>query len=533
MGALYVLPFYYSLYDSSTTKREDKRTHFNHSKIMPGLSFLSKKSWHTSNLCNQEKVWIAEQKAESEARKCAELREQIKVEREREEFDRLTKGDAVGDRGTNWMYEGGGAAAAAASGIGGGGGASAAREEEEARRNEAYLLGKEYAPEGGARQSGDFAEASTMTGALEKASTHGATIGAGYAADNGGGSTRLRIQEDAATTSSAAAAAADGGDGAKINNDERDGDWSQNFHLRHEDPMFAVHQRRQAQLKDAEKKKRLLERAGLDVSVVARRDPVGGNDEDGEYRKGDASEGGGDDYDAGRRERKRKRRSKSEKKKKRSTREEEHRRHRHSKSKRDKHKRRNNNRDDDDRSSSSSPSYSSSSASVSSGRNRRHRDGRKGQRVHSTEYDRRRRRRRAEEDDYDDRSRSRDISGRRGERRRSRSGSRRKMARGEDNDHHRDRRTVRDCDEKDGRRRPDGYGDSRNRDDEEGRGGREQSSSSAPSPSGTFNDDYKTGMAIGGGGATASSARRCPTTPITTGRRHGINRVGGIVATTT
>lgn len=467
---------------------------------MPGLSFLSKKSWHTSNLCNQEKVWIAEQKAESEARKCAELREQIKVEREREEFDRLTRGgDAVGDRGTNWMYEGGGAVAAAP-GIGGGGGASAAREEEEeARRNEAYLLGEEYAPGGGARQSGDFAEASTMTGALEKASTYGATIGAGYAADNGGGSTRLRIQEDTATTSSAAAdaaAAADGGDGAKTNNDEKDGDWSQNFHLRHEDPMFAVHQRRQAQLKDAEKKKRLLERAGLDVSVVARRDPVGGNGEDGEYRKGDASKGDGDDDDAGRRERKR--RSKSEKKKKRrSVREEEHRRHRHSKSKRDKHKRRKNNRDDDDRSSSSSPSYSSSSASVSSGRHRRHRDGRKGQRVYSTEYDRSRRR--AEEDDYDDRSRNRDGSGRRGERRRSRSVSRRRMSGGEDNDHHRDRRTVRDYDEKIGRRRLDGHGDSRNRDDEGG-GDREQASSSAPSPSGTFNNDDNTGMAIAGGG---------------------------------
>ena len=466
---------------------------------------MSKKSWHTSNLCNQEKVWIAEQKAESEARKCAELREQIKVEREREEFDRLTKGaDAVGDRGTNWMYEGGGAvAAAAASGIGGGCGASsaAAREEEEARRNEAYLLGKEYAPGGGARQSGDFAVASTMTGALEKASTYGATIGAGYAADsNGGGAKRLRIQEDTATTSSAAAAA-DGGDGAKTNNDEMDGDWSQNFHLRHEDPMFAVHQRRQAQLKDAEKKKRLLERAGLDVSVVARRDPIGGNDEDGEYRKGDASEGDGDDEDAGWQEikRKRKRRSKSEKKKKkRSVREEEHRRNRHSKSKRDKHKRRNNNRNDDDRSSSSSPSYSSSSESVSSGRHRRHRDGRKGQRVHSTGYDGRRRR--AEEDDYDDHSRNRDGSGRRGESRRSRSGSRRRTSGGEDNDHHRGRRTMRDYDEKDGRRRLDGHGDSRNRDDEGGRGDREQASSSAPSPSGTFNNDDKTGMAIAGGG---------------------------------
>lgn len=46
---------------------------------MPGLSFLSKKSWHTSNISNQEKVWLAEQKAEAEALKTKELQDQIKV----------------------------------------------------------------------------------------------------------------------------------------------------------------------------------------------------------------------------------------------------------------------------------------------------------------------------------------------------------------------------------------------------------------------------------------------------------------------
>lgn len=33
------------------------------------LKFLSKKSWHTTNLDNVEKVWIAEQAAEKEKRK--------------------------------------------------------------------------------------------------------------------------------------------------------------------------------------------------------------------------------------------------------------------------------------------------------------------------------------------------------------------------------------------------------------------------------------------------------------------------------
>ena len=33
------------------------------------LKFLAKKGWHTTNLDNVEKVWIAEQKAEKEKQK--------------------------------------------------------------------------------------------------------------------------------------------------------------------------------------------------------------------------------------------------------------------------------------------------------------------------------------------------------------------------------------------------------------------------------------------------------------------------------
>ena len=104
-----------------------------------------------------------------------------------------------------------------------------------------------------------------------------------------------------------------------------------------------------------------------------------------------------------------------------------------------------------------------------------------------------------EEDDYDDRNHNRGGSGRRGKRRRSRSDSRRRMSGEEDNDHHRDRRTMRDYDEKDRRRRLDGYGDSGNRDDKEGRGDRKQALSSAPSTSGTSNNNDKTAMAIARG----------------------------------
>ena len=44
------------------------------------LSFLSKKSWHTTNLQNVEKVWLAEQAEKKEAEKL----DQWKKEREEE-----------------------------------------------------------------------------------------------------------------------------------------------------------------------------------------------------------------------------------------------------------------------------------------------------------------------------------------------------------------------------------------------------------------------------------------------------------------
>jgi len=51
-------------------------------KMVQGLGFLSKKSWHTKNKANQEKVWIAEQKKEQETAKAKELAREIQEERE-------------------------------------------------------------------------------------------------------------------------------------------------------------------------------------------------------------------------------------------------------------------------------------------------------------------------------------------------------------------------------------------------------------------------------------------------------------------
>jgi hypothetical protein len=405
---------------------------------MPGLSFLSKKSWHTSNLNNQEKVWLAEQQAANEDRKLAELQEQIKVEREREEFEKLTNKNVIGDRGTNWMYEG-------QHGGGGEDGEGTTRKDEEAMRmNEAYLLGKEYVPEGKSGHTGDFVEAATMTGALEKASTYGAFSTDNSNNNNGGGGDqnrhyRIHNQEDDTTSSEAVVAA----------NQEvqKEKDWSKEFHLRHEDPMFAVHQRRQAQLREVEKKKRLMQRAGLDVSVVTKRRENEGIDD--RQRKNEASQP--DDYDDDNRRRDRKRRSTDEKKKrrKRSSRNEEKKHHRHSKSKRD-HRTR-------DRSlSSSSPSYSSSSSSTSSGYRRRRRD---------REMDDRRSRRSEKVDDRNcrrrERSRSRSSDNRQTIRRRD--------SEKKDNDYYydNDRRKYYNDQKEDGQRRTQHrHYDSRNNDED-------------------------------------------------------------------
>jgi hypothetical protein len=54
--------------------------------MVQGLAFLSKKSWHTKNLNNQEKVWMAEEKKAAEQRKTQELAKQIQQEREQEDL---------------------------------------------------------------------------------------------------------------------------------------------------------------------------------------------------------------------------------------------------------------------------------------------------------------------------------------------------------------------------------------------------------------------------------------------------------------
>ena len=73
------------------------------------LAFLSKKGWHTSNLQNVEKVWIAEQKQEKEAKRVLELQKQIEEERQIDDLRALQRNQGlVTDprEKLEWMYEG-------------------------------------------------------------------------------------------------------------------------------------------------------------------------------------------------------------------------------------------------------------------------------------------------------------------------------------------------------------------------------------------------------------------------------------------
>jgi len=306
---------------------------------MAGLSFLAKKSWHTSNLSNQEKVWLAEQKAIAEEAKVKELQNQIKLEREKEEFQKLAGKKVVGDRGVDWMYEGG-----AAAGVGEGQEDSAVEE----AKNEAYLLGREYVPEGMEKKSGDFAMAAAMGGVLEKASTYGASIGVAGGSNTAESTTTLRLQDTSSNITTSAAA----------QGETQGSEWNQNFHLRHEDPMFAVQQKRLAQVNQLEKKRNLMERAGMIVKEVVRRkgEGVDTNIEDSERN---------DTRESKKRDRKDSKRDRKERKKKKRH----HRRER-----------------------SRSPSDSSRSSSESSRRRHRKKGERRHHRHHESGSSRRRHR---------------------------------------------------------------------------------------------------------------------------------------------
>lgn len=117
------------------------------------LAFLGKKSWHTKNLKNVEKVWIAEEKEKAEQKKLADLQKQIIEERQMAELRQMQADAGIGKAVTeklDWMYEGpmsGGAV--------------------DAQQADEYLMGKAYEPKAAVAEVNDqISRESSQPGAL-------------------------------------------------------------------------------------------------------------------------------------------------------------------------------------------------------------------------------------------------------------------------------------------------------------------------------------------------------------------------------
>lgn len=210
--------------------------------MVQGLGFLSKKSWHTKNLNNQEKVWIAEQQQEQERLRTTELAKQIQIEREQNEINDITGGNAnskkkIYDRGIDWMYTGQTKDSQVA-------------KEDAQKMAEEYLLGKPIAFHGAAAASQPFA-AVAGTGSMEGLITDGVnrTIDA-------------VVQSDTATTTITAAATKHPADDAPA------------FQPNHkyEDPMYAVSLQTVRKEKMMEQQKELYHKVGIVTTVTTKND---------------------------------------------------------------------------------------------------------------------------------------------------------------------------------------------------------------------------------------------------------------------
>jgi N-terminal domain of CBF1 interacting co-repressor CIR/Pre-mRNA splicing factor len=195
--------------------------------MVQGLAFLSKKSWHTKNLNNQEKVWVAEERKKAEARKTQELQKQIQQELEQQELDAIAGRTSRRDRGIDWMYEHGPTS-------------ETARLDSE-KKSEEYLLGKEYVPEGAPKGDLDVDKAQEgVNKVVSSASAAAAT--ASHAREEASGSHYAPAEPSVKERNEA-------------------------FTLRFEDPMFMVAQRAVDMERKLERKKQLLERVTGAVAV--------------------------------------------------------------------------------------------------------------------------------------------------------------------------------------------------------------------------------------------------------------------------
>lgn len=195
--------------------------------MVQGLAFLSKKSWHTKNKANQEKVWIAEQKKEQESAKANELAREIQQEREAEELNRIAGTKSIKDRGIDWMYQEGTLTDLA--------------KEDAKKEGEEYLLGKEFVAKGATQ--GDFDDGNKKEGIH---SALGSTESEG-----------IRRQEPGAQEM----------DSPAINLDPNSVQYrNENFRMRVEDPMFFVNQKEREKIVNRDKTEALYNRVvGRDV----------------------------------------------------------------------------------------------------------------------------------------------------------------------------------------------------------------------------------------------------------------------------
>jgi len=208
---------------------------------MPGLAFLAKKSWHTSNLNNQEKVWLAEQATVAEEAKTRELTRQLQQERETDEVHRLAgrpiqRIDRL-DRGIDWMYQSGGPAGVEQ------------RKKEEA---EEYLLGKEYNP--AQVKTGDFAATTGLDHVIQ--SVHHKTE-----LPLTDASASLRIVDRGAMNSSSNNIT---NKSSFSTHEDNKLDWNESFSRRYEDPMYMVEQKKVEREAEMKKRQLLLQRVAAE-----------------------------------------------------------------------------------------------------------------------------------------------------------------------------------------------------------------------------------------------------------------------------
>jgi N-terminal domain of CBF1 interacting co-repressor CIR/Pre-mRNA splicing factor len=214
--------------------------------MVQGLGFLSKKSWHTKNKANQEKVWIAEEQKKAEEAKTKELARQIQQEREEEEFAKISGKTTIKDRGIDWIYQGGTTGELA--------------KQDAEKKQEEYLLGKEFTDDGAVK--GDFDDGQQQPDGIHNVISKAAasTTTAAAAATSGikpnGGTASSSYYGPASSTGVAAGAAAASSSHLEASVASR----NEEFRMRMEDPMFLVSQKQHEKQAKHEKAKALYEK---------------------------------------------------------------------------------------------------------------------------------------------------------------------------------------------------------------------------------------------------------------------------------